>query len=104
MKLLTIKELSQILKVKESTLYAWVHRGKIPSFKLNGLLRFDQNEIEQWISNSKVKAKSSSRLIMPQNPQDINAIFNKVIDGTMRKRYNSTHRKPGLNQGLRKEA
>ncbi|MBI1910860.1 MAG: helix-turn-helix domain-containing protein [Deltaproteobacteria bacterium] len=38
MKLITIKELSDFLKVKESTLYSWVHYDTIPFYKLNGHL------------------------------------------------------------------
>ncbi|MDP2735778.1 MAG: helix-turn-helix domain-containing protein, partial [bacterium] len=44
MNLVTIKELSDFLKVKPSTLYSWVHGGTIPFVKLNGLLRFDMDE------------------------------------------------------------
>jgi hypothetical protein len=66
-------------------------------------LRFDKNVIEQWVNNSKVKVIRSSKLIPPRVPQDINTIFNKIIDDTKRKRYNPDNRKPGLNQSLRKE-
>ncbi|MBI5888925.1 MAG: helix-turn-helix domain-containing protein [Deltaproteobacteria bacterium] len=53
MNLVSIKELSEFLKVKPSTLYSWVHNGTIPFIKLNGLLRFDMDEITKWIENSK---------------------------------------------------
>ncbi len=49
MQLITVKELSKIIKVKESTLYAWANKGLIPCHKLNNLLRFDLDEIETWI-------------------------------------------------------
>lgn len=51
--IVTIAELSKILKVKEKTLYQWAELGQIPSLKMNGCLRFDLNEIFQWIKSCK---------------------------------------------------
>jgi len=76
MNLLTIKELSLRLKIKESTLYTWASRGLLPSFKLNGLLRFDQKEIEQWIKNSKIVAKSAGH---PQSKPIANNEIDEII-------------------------
>ena len=53
MEFVTVKELSQFLKVKESTLYSWVHSSLIPYHKLNGLVRFDMEEIREWVRESK---------------------------------------------------
>ena len=38
--LLTVKELADQLHIKPSTLYAWAAQGRIPCFKLHGLVRF----------------------------------------------------------------
>ncbi len=57
--IVTIAELSKILKVKEKTLYQWAELGQIPSLKLNGCLRFDLNEIFQWIKSCKREPHSS---------------------------------------------
>jgi excisionase family DNA binding protein len=51
--LLTVKELSQFLKVKEKTLYQWAELSQIPYFKLNGTLRFDLDDIRKWIAACK---------------------------------------------------
>jgi excisionase family DNA binding protein len=53
MKLLTVKEVSEILKAKPSTIYLWAEQGIIPCYKLNGLLRFDETEVIQWIKSCK---------------------------------------------------
>jgi excisionase family DNA binding protein len=53
MQILNIKELSQLLSVKEKTLYQWVALQQIPHIKLNGSLRFDIEDIRQWISSCK---------------------------------------------------
>jgi excisionase family DNA binding protein len=59
MKILTIKELATIIKVKEKTLYQWAESGQIPSIKLNGVLRFDQDDVLKWVSSCKKDPDSS---------------------------------------------
>jgi excisionase family DNA binding protein len=58
--LLTIKELSEQLRIKPSTLYAWSAQGKIPVRKIHGLLRFHREEIDAWIRSFAPVAKKSS--------------------------------------------
>jgi len=53
MKLLTVKDIASILNAKPSTIYAWAEQGLMPSFKLNGLLRFDESEFRQWLESCK---------------------------------------------------
>lgn len=52
--LLTIKEISKILKISESTLYRWVHKREIPFVKLGGKLLFSQDEIQEYIKKNSV--------------------------------------------------
>ena len=49
--LLTIKDLAEQLRIKPATLYAWATQGKIPCRKIHGLVRFDQIEIDRWLSS-----------------------------------------------------
>ena len=104
MALVTIKDLSAYLSVKESTLYSWVHNGSIPFHKLNGLIRFDLVEIQAWIQASK---RVSTDSIVPSRkkpaPQDIDRIVRKAIDSSKGIGYNFTNGKPGQIQGLREE-
>ncbi len=51
MKLLTVKDIAEIIKAKPSTIYAWAEQGVIPCFKLNGLLRFSEGEVLEWIKS-----------------------------------------------------
>ena len=46
---LTIKDVSQWLQIRPSTLYAWVGQGKIPAFKIHGMIRFQRDVIERWM-------------------------------------------------------
>lgn len=102
MRLSTIKEVSILLNVKASTLYSWVHNGSIPYHKLNGLVRFDLNEIEAWVKSSK------SAIVFPdigplRASEGIATIIKKAIDSVKGKEYNPSNGKPGPMQGLRKE-
>ena len=48
--LLTVAEVAALLKAKAKTIRQWVYQGKIPSIKINGLLRFSRIQIESWIA------------------------------------------------------
>lgn len=54
-KLLTIDELAEVLSVKKSTIYQWVHMGLIPHIKVGRLLRFREEDIEKWLISKQVK-------------------------------------------------
>jgi excisionase family DNA binding protein len=56
MKLLGVTELSEMINVKPKTIYDWVHKGKIPNYKLEGSLRFDPDEVKKWLRSRKRKA------------------------------------------------
>ena len=45
MKLLDINETAEFLKIKKSTIYAWVHRKEIPFIKMGGKLICSQKSI-----------------------------------------------------------
>ena len=61
--LLTVKDLATRLQVKDKTVYAWVSHGKIPSVKINGVIRFDAIEIEQWLQHCHVPTGPPHRLV-----------------------------------------
>jgi len=50
-KLLTKDEVAEMLGVKPSTIYQWTHEGFIPHVKINNLVRFRQNDIDEWIED-----------------------------------------------------
>lgn len=56
-KLMTAKELSQFLKLSESTIYKLVSNGEIPGFKIGDSWRFELGEIRKLIQESKKIAK-----------------------------------------------
>ena len=67
-KLLTLKELSEILKVPKGTIYSWTHMQFIPHYKLGHSLRFRPSEIEKWLQKRHCKGRVTRKI-------DINTIL-----------------------------
>ncbi len=103
MKLVSIKIVADFLMVKQSTVYSWVHNSSIPFHKLNGLIRFDMDEIEAWVRSSKQQTPDYNLKIQKEPMRDIDDVVRKVIDGVKGNGYNPSNGKPGRHQGLRKE-
>ena len=51
--ILTVKELSEYLKLNEKTAYRLAAKGEIPGFKVGGSWRFNKADIDQWIQEQK---------------------------------------------------
>ena len=49
---LTLKELSDYLKIPESTIYKLVREGKIPAHKIGRQWRFRKLVIDQWLGQA----------------------------------------------------
>lgn len=50
-KLLNSTQLAELLNIKISTVYAWVHYKKIPYVKLGGKLAFIEDQIIDFVSS-----------------------------------------------------
>jgi len=61
-KLLTPDEVCSLLGIEKSTLYAWTSRRRIPFLKINGLLRFREKDLEQWLRKKKIEDNISEDL------------------------------------------
>ena len=59
--LLTLVEAGSILKLKTSTLRAWLLRRKIPYVKVGRLVRLRRADIERLISDCTIPAKEGHR-------------------------------------------
>lgn len=54
--LISPEELAAALKIARVTAYQWVRRGVIPHLKLEGVVRFDPEEIEAWLKSKRQAA------------------------------------------------
>ena len=87
--MLTITQVSDLLNIKTCTLYSWVSQGKIPHLKIHGLIRFQADEIQQWLASFhpqnanplKLKEKSGRRL----------SHLDTIIVRAKEEAYNSRH-------------
>ena len=59
-RLLTFEETKELLGIKSSTLYAWVNMRKIKHIKLGRLLKFRQDDIEEFIEHSVRDVKNTN--------------------------------------------
>jgi len=53
-RLLTVQEISELLKVPKSYVYWLTHQKKIPHLKIQGHLRFRQSHIDEWLNSQEV--------------------------------------------------
>lgn len=54
MELLSIKDISSILDVKESTIRTWIKRKQIPDnviFRIGNTVRIIKSKFENWVAN-----------------------------------------------------
>jgi excisionase family DNA binding protein len=52
-RLLTAREVSDVLGFSPSTIVDWAEAGKMPAFKVGGRLRFKESEIEAWLESQR---------------------------------------------------
>ena len=96
--LLTIRELSNQLQIKTSTLYSWAAQGKIPSRKIHGLLRFNRDEIKEWLSSfDRIVVPFPSSLMRGRGESvDIDRLIARAKRDVYTRRHGETRLKSGL--------
>ncbi len=82
---LNIKEVSQYLGIKISTLYFYVENGDIPHYRIGRLIRFKKQEVDQWMEGNKKEkidlSKMATQMLgkMPHQILDVPSIVKKAI-------------------------
>jgi excisionase family DNA binding protein len=59
--LLTLREVADLLKVAEKTVYTMAQRRELPAFKVRGQWRFKQADLDGWIEERKATAGKKRR-------------------------------------------
>jgi excisionase family DNA binding protein len=54
---MTASEVAHLLNTSKGTVYLWVNHKKIPYVKINGSVRFREDEIHRWLSDGNVYEK-----------------------------------------------
>lgn len=52
-KLLTIKQLAELLQVAEVTIYGWKKNKNIPYLQVGNTIRFDEEQVLEWMKSKK---------------------------------------------------
>jgi excisionase family DNA binding protein len=52
---MTVEEAAEFLGVGRNTLYLAAREGRIPSFKVGALIRFDLDELRAWLESNRPK-------------------------------------------------
>ncbi len=62
-RLMTAKQVSELIEVRPSTIYQWVHEGLIPYVKLGKCVRFRKSELFRWIDRNHRKERVSFKSV-----------------------------------------
>jgi excisionase family DNA binding protein len=91
-KLLTAEEVAAMINCGPSTVYEWAKSGRIPSLKLNGLVRFVPGEVRAWIQKNRQPASDSGNSLGHLSKRvtgvSVDAIIRKTIDAEKKITYN----------------
>ena len=71
-KLLTVKEVAELLRVNYYTVYRWVKRGELSAAMILNKLRFDITSIEQYLKKPKYLKKTK---MIEKSPKVLRSIF-----------------------------
>ncbi|HRB14524.1 MAG TPA: helix-turn-helix domain-containing protein [Nitrospira sp.] len=85
--MLTVKELSVWLNIKQSTLYLWVSKNKIPCRRIHGLVRFEPEAIQAWLNGF----SSTSSNLPPRVPRHKAGDVDHLIEAAKRAVYTPRH-------------
>lgn len=91
---LTPKQVAEILNCKLSTIYAWAKNGEIPAYKIKGILRFNKDEVHEWIKGFKIRPEPIQSKIDTKHisKNAINNIIENAIVSVKTEGYNVNQR------------
>lgn len=67
---MTISEVAEYLKLKETTIYHLTQKKEIPHIKIGGAVRFDLDEVKEWLKSKRI----TTRMEMETKATTYNAI------------------------------
>jgi excisionase family DNA binding protein len=69
-RLLTARELGELLGFSPSTIVDWAEAGTVPAFKIGGRLRFRESEVLAWLETKRTGAGGEAPAT-PQRPPEV---------------------------------
>jgi excisionase family DNA binding protein len=80
--ILTVREISNLLRLHPATVYKLVKQGKIPSFRIGSEWRFRKDVIMRWMAQQSMEA------------QQVRKVIDTGVDGGVRHRRRAARRGP----------
>ncbi len=68
---LSVKDMAELLKVSDKTIYRMIKDETIPCFRIGGQWRFDRREIASWIEDTREFTYDASRRDQPQDGEAV---------------------------------
>jgi len=58
-KLLTAKQLSELLQIDLSTVYLWTHTEFIPCYRIGRSVRFKEDQVMRWLEKRRQQGRAT---------------------------------------------
>ncbi len=106
---LTVREASQYLGIKPSSLYAMVEGKEIPHYRIGRLIKFTKADLDAFMEKKRVDCmdleKEARRILnLARNPKiGVDALVKKTLAESKGNRYTASHRESDQVKGLGKE-
>lgn len=68
-RLLTARELGDLLGFSSSTIQDWFERGDLPGFRVGGRLRFRASEVEAWLEERRNVTRGDAAGVSRRGPE-----------------------------------
>ncbi len=65
---LTVKDVANLLKVNEKTIYRWLKKGELPVYRVGDHYRFNRSELLEWVTSRQINV-SADIFHEPENSQ-----------------------------------
>lgn len=66
---MTVREISEFLRLTESTVYKLLHEGKLPGRKVGGQWRCSRRAIEGWLEQNEGGGNQDGNVVIPKENQ-----------------------------------
>ncbi len=66
---LTVKDVANLLKVNEKTIYRWLKKGELPVYRIGDHYRFNRSELLEWVTSRQISV-SENIFHEPENLQE----------------------------------
>jgi len=77
LKLMTLKEVAEYLRVTEKTIHRLLEKNAIPAARVGHLWRFDNDSINKWLQERSIFVKT--RILVIDDEEPINALIKETL-------------------------